>query len=132
MSGGMRIFFGLLAFIVAEQIMISTVVWYHTDPAAVAAYAARADLRILSDVHHNVLGEESSNYQSCEKQRFLYMYRGLMCIDRRRMDITPESPPCIGKNCPEFFTTGIHYWAPHSILNPFTGYYFERYARSGH
>jgi hypothetical protein len=132
MSVGQRIFFGILAFFVAEQILISTVVWYQTDPAAVAAYAARADLRILSDVHHNVLGEESPRYQSCEKQRFLYVYQGLMCITRRSVEITPEGPPCISKNnCPDVVTTTIYYWSPNSILNPFTGHYFEIYTAWG-
>lgn len=128
MSLGQRIFFGILAFIIAEQILISTVVWYQTDPAAVAAYAARADLRILSDVHHNVLGEESSSYQSCENQRFLYVYQGLMCIDRL---IGSERFPCVGTDCPDVYTAGIYYWAPNSILNPFTGYYYEPYTRWG-
>lgn len=132
MTWAARIFTGLIAFVVVEQIIIAGIAWHHTNPAAVAAYAARADLRILSDAELNAIGGQKWSYQSCEHRRFLLVYKGLMCIDRM---IASERFPCDGKNCPDVYTAAIHYWAPHSALNPFkgaiTGYYFEPYTRGG-
>lgn len=104
-----RIVLGFFAFLSVEQVMLAVADWQLTRPAALAAYAAEADLREVSDEEARAMGGGGS-FQSCAYKRSMFLYSGMICFGRTGNTLSEITMDC---------------WPPHGLLNPFSGSYFR-------
>lgn len=105
-----KIFWGIVGFMVLEQVVLHLADLELRSSEALSSYIAEANSETLS----GELAEAYSvgwQYEACVFKRSSYLYRGMVCYTKGIESRTTRS---------------MVYWAPTSVLNPFRDYHWGK------